>query len=237
MLKILTIIPARGGSKGIPGKNTKVIGGKSLVRWAIDCAKGIRENQNIVVDTDDLIIANIATEAGVEIHFREPSLGSDEASIIPVMNNVLLHMEHTHQTTYDLIVLLQPTSPFRTTVDYKNIISMFTSNPDIQNVVSVIPLDEIHPAKMYYLKGTELIAINPETEQSRRQDLETAYLRNGCFYAIRRNLFVETQSVMTKHKTPYIMQEYWWANINTPRDLQWADFLFAQWKEAHPNDI
>ncbi len=113
MLKLLTVIPARGGSKRLPGKNTRLLGGKPLIQWSIDTAKALPEALGIIVSTDDASIAEIAVRGGASVPWlRPPELSGDEAKSVDVALHALDWYEK-HAGEVDGLLLLQPTSPFR----------------------------------------------------------------------------------------------------------------------------
>src|SRR5690606_35310248 len=116
-MKVLGIIPARGGSKGVPGKNIRPLNGKPLIVYTIEAALASRLT-DVIVSTDDDAIANVAREAGANVPFRRPAeLSGDSARSIPVAQHALKFMEEVNNTVYDAIMLLQPTAPFRTVED------------------------------------------------------------------------------------------------------------------------
>lgn len=134
-MNILVIIPARGGSKGIPHKNVKELNGKPLICYSIDAARQLTTDENICVSTDDDVIIKVVEDYGLKVHFKRPAeLATDCAGT----NGVLLHALEFYEKQgrkYDVVVLLQPTSPFRETKSLKEAVALYTS--DIDMVVSV----------------------------------------------------------------------------------------------------
>lgn len=147
---------------------------------------------------------------------------------------VLLHVLQTLQENgenYDLVVLLQVTSPIRTGQDLDNVVEMFASTPDLDAVISVVPMDDVHPARMYTLdEGQWMNTYIESGEEARRQDLPVVYYRNGCIYAIRSEILKDKKSLMVKNKKAYIMPAKWLANIDDERDLIIAEALIKMWK-------
>ena len=137
--KILGIIPARGGSKGLPGKNIKTIYGKPLIEWTIDVANKSELLDYFFVSTDDKDIKNVALECGVEIIDRPKELAEDDTSTF----DVIKHCINTNNfKDYDVILLFEPTSPLRSSDDIDNAIKSFIDNYDEVN--SLVSLGEIH---------------------------------------------------------------------------------------------
>jgi CMP-N,N'-diacetyllegionaminic acid synthase len=231
-MRALVVIPARGGSKGVPKKNIKLLGGKPLIAHAIECAIGSKVISNIVVSTDCDEIATIVSNYKIEV-IKRPSELADDSS------NVVTAVEHAYKflnEVFDIIVLLQPTSPLRTPKDLDNVIRLLQENPQTDGVISVVPMDDVHPARMYNLAdNTRLIPFLENGETLRRQDLNPVYYRNGCFYAVRTKAFFEQKSFMVENKLAYIMNPDWLANIDTQRDFKLATLLYQDWKNENIN--
>ena len=231
-MRVLVIIPARGGSKGVPKKNIKFLGDKPLIAHAIDCAKASKKTTRFIVSTDSEEIAEVAKQFGSEVILRPSDLATDTS-------NVVTAVEHVYQEVkedFDVIVLLQPTSPLRTAADLDNIITIFENDTNTDGVISVIPMDDMHPARMYNLGANDaLIPFLTEGETARRQDLQPVYYRIGCFYAVKTSAFFKENSFMVAHKKAYVMQADWLANIDTPRDFKIAEILYQDWKDENFN--
>ncbi|QOG03819.1 cytidylyltransferase domain-containing protein [Flavobacterium sp. MDT1-60] len=229
-MRVLAIIPARGGSKGVPGKNIKLLGGKPLIAHAIECAKKCDKVTKTIVSTDSDEILNIALNFGAEVIKRHASLAQDTSNVVTAVAEVYQKLEQK----FDLIVLLQPTSPLRTSVDLANIITIFEKDEFIDGVISVVPLEDYHPARMYNLeKDNKLIPFVNEGESKRRQDLEPVYFRNGCFYAVRVKAFLKEKSFMVENKKAYVMDANWLVNIDSFRDFKIAEMLYEDWKNEN----
>lgn len=229
-MRVLAIIPARGGSKGVPGKNIKLLGGKPLIAHAIECAKKCNKVTKTIVSTDADEILNIALNFEAEVIKRHASLAQDTSNVVTAVAEVYQKLEEE----FDLIVLLQPTSPLRTSRDLENIITMFEKDEFIDGVISVVPLEDYHPARMYNLdKNNKLIPFVNEGESKRRQDLEPVYFRNGCFYAVRVKAFLKEKSFMVENKKAYVMDVNWLVNIDSFRDFKIAEMLYEDWKNEN----
>ena len=192
---ILTIIPARGGSKGIPRKNIRHLSGKPLIQYTIEAA--LKSNfigqKRIVVSTDDDEIAEISRESGVFIpSMRPPELATDTAKAIGVVKHMLTEMESLDRCKYPIIVYLEPPSPLRLPEDIDNCIELFLDkNPG--SVVSVQKADQFHPILMKKIENGKLNPIwKEEPEGVPRQLYEPkAYMRNGAVYVIRRENIIK----------------------------------------------
>ena len=229
-MKILAIIPARGGSKGVPDKNIRIVAGRPLIAYAIECAQESRLINRIIVSTDSPIIAQTASDHGAEVLMRPSHLAQDDTPMPPVLLHVLQTLQENGEN-YDLIVLLQVTSPIRTGQDIDHVVEMFASAPNLDAVISVVPMDDVHPARMYTLdEGKWMNPYIESGEEARRQDLPVVYYRNGCIYAIRSEILKDKKSLMVKNKKAYIMPAKWLANIDDERDLIIAEALIKMWK-------
>lgn len=187
-MRILAIIPARGGSKGVPGKNLRVLAGKPLLVHSVEQALAARSVTDTVISTDDPAIAQVAADAGAAVPFLRPgALATDEASTEPVMRHALLEMERHVGGTYDAVLLLQPTSPLRLadTVD-RAVAVLQDSGAD--SLCSVV---ESHA--FFWQDGEPPRASYDPANRPRRQDISAADRRwreTGSIYLTRRDPFL-----------------------------------------------
>ena len=219
-MTLLALIPARGGSKGIPRKNIKLFCGKPLLQWSIDVALAAPSVDRVVVSTDDSEIAEIARAGGADVPFlRPPELSSDLASgIEPV-----LHALHQLPDVSD-ILLMQPTSPLRLVDDVEGIISL-RKRMDCDSIVSVTPSAK-HPAWMYAMSTDQLITpFFDQPDVSCRQQLPSAFLLNGALYMASRSLLEQKRSFLTGNTVGYVMPAVRSVDIDSLLDWQWAEFL------------
>ena len=136
-MKSFVVIPARGGSKGIPGKNSKLLAGKPLIQYAVDAALEIFDKEEIIVSTEDTSIKQIVESGGINVPFLRPAhLATDTAGTYEVLLHAVDYYERLHGPT-DVLVLLQPTSPFRTSKHIKEALDIFKNSKNIDMVVSV----------------------------------------------------------------------------------------------------
>ena len=182
-MKILALITARGGSKRIPGKNIRPLGGRPLIVWSIDVAKGIPEICDILVSTDDATIADVARNSGALVPWLRPAeLASDTATSVDVALHALDWYE-SENGAVDGLLLLQPTSPFRSRDTVLRGIRQFRLHQ--QRLVVGISLAESHPMWCFQVDGETMRPfIDGGSLHLRSQDLPPAYVDNGVFYLL-----------------------------------------------------
>jgi len=149
MPEVLAIIPARGGSKGVPKKNSRLLNGKPLIAYAIETALASTLITHIVVNTDDETIANIARQYNISCIIRPESMAQDDSPVYPVIETSLLEAEIETAKIFDLILLLQPTSPFRTGAETDAAIQMLWDHAEADGLISVTAVEDHHPCRMY----------------------------------------------------------------------------------------
>lgn len=229
-MRVLGLIPARGGSKGVPNKNIRNVDGKPLIVYSIETAKKSKLLTDVVVSTDSNEIIEVVKANKCDYLKRSSENAKDESPIDAVVAEVLNELN----VNYDLILLLQPTSPIREPEDIDNVIQFFISDNDLETVISLVELEDIHPARMYNL-DTDCIMhpLSPKLERERRQNLAPVYLRNGAIYATKVTAFLASKKFICEHKKGYVMPESKWANIDTERDLQITEMLIKEWKKGN----
>jgi CMP-N-acetylneuraminic acid synthetase len=229
-MKVLAIIPARGGSKGVPGKNTAPIAGKPLLSYTIEAALESNLLNTIIVSSDDINVRKIAESyEGITFHERSNAISGDKSQISETIRVVL--KEFDPGNSCDAIMLLQPTSPIRTGIQIDAAINLFDKHPEANSLISVCEMHDVHPARMYWKDGISLSPILPEFEQTMRQDIPAAFFRNGSIYLTRISSFVLQHSVMIKPSICFEMPASQLLNIDEPRDIFIAEALIQAWKE------
>lgn len=229
-MRVLALIPARGGSKGVPRKNIRSVDGKPLIAYTIEAAIESKRLSAIYVSSDDQEILDVAKKyKGVELHIRRDDLATDTSPVTDTLLEVKSLAEKSG-TSYDALMILQPTAPIRTGKNIDDAISILENNKATNSVISVCAMQDVHPARMYWNKDNELVPILQQFEQSRRQEIPAAYFRNGSIYLIRKKAFEENRSVMIKPSAPLIMPASWLLNIDEPRDMFIAEALIPLWK-------
>lgn len=181
------------------------------------------------VSSDSQEILNLAKQDGIIIHKRELEIATDSSSVIDTVEVVLKEAESKFLVTYDVILLLQPTSPIRTGADIDTAIDCLLQSDEINTVISVCEMKDIHPARMYNNESGVLIPLNDTFEQVRRQDIPPVFYRNGAIYLTKRRAFLKHKSLMSKPIKPYIMPYDQMLNIDEPRDIKLAEVLINDW--------
>lgn len=220
-MKILYIIPARGGSKGIPHKNIKLLNGKPLIYYTIDVARQLTTDDHICVSTDDDEIIEVVENYGLKVPFIRPDyLATDTATT----NDVLLHAINFYESRgdfYDVVVLLQPTSPLRNSIHVKEAIELYTN--DIDMVVSV---KESHAASVICKENENgYLEFCLNKEGLRRQDVPNYYEYNGAIYIINANRLKKVNLSGFTIKKKYIMDEVSSVDIDTEIEWQLSEIL------------
>jgi CMP-N,N'-diacetyllegionaminic acid synthase len=204
-MRILALIPARGGSKRLPGKNIRLLEGRPLIVWSIDAAKGISEICDIVVSTDDAEIAAVAAATGVMVPWLRPAdLASDTARSIDVAIHALDWYEAQHGSV-DGVLLLQPTSPFRTRKTIRKGIELFVAYGRAP-VLGVSPAPA-HPMWTFKVEGGRLAPfMENHGMNTRSQDLPPAFVINGSFYLASPEHVRSTQSFVSDQAVPLVSE-------------------------------
>jgi N-acylneuraminate cytidylyltransferase/CMP-N,N'-diacetyllegionaminic acid synthase len=224
--KILAIIPARGGSVGIPKKNIKLLSGKPLIYWTLNEVKKSNFIDRIIVSTDNQAIANIASQCGAEVPFLRPkALSTSKAKMIDVVLHVLKWL-NSRGDLYDLVILLQPTSPLRSSFDLDESVKLFFSRKSIKSVISVCQID--HPVQwmgrlsknnnMKDFVGRKGVKLN-------RQDLPVFYRINGAIYLVDIDYLLKNKSFLSRQSYAYVMPRERSVDIDDYFDFEFADFL------------
>jgi len=199
--------------------------GKPLVAYSIDCVKKSRQVTRFVVSTEDEEIEKISKSYGAEVVQRPPELARDESPTEDVIINVLEQMIHTQQYAPDVIILLQPTSPLRTTTDIDNAISSFLASPG-DSLISVTEYDHTP----YWAFRIEKGLLKHEFEKlqlKRSQDLPKLYRPNGSIFITRRQTFLENRSFYTNSIIPFIMPKERSIDIDDEFDFHMTEFLLT----------
>ena len=214
---ILIIIPARGGSKGIPKKNIKDLGDKPLIQYTVEVALSILPKEQICVSTDSVEIKTIVESLGIDVPFLRPNiLANDTATSEDVLKHALGFYKD-RGLNYKKVILLQPTSPFRTVSDVKNALELY--NDDLDMVVSVKETDS-NPYYVLFEESKEgYLEKSKKGEFTRRQDVPTVYEFNGAIYIINTSA-LEKKGIKNFDKIKkYVMDKY--SSIDIDDELDW----------------
>jgi CMP-N-acetylneuraminic acid synthetase len=227
--KVLAIIPARGGSKGLPWKNIKCLAGKPLIAWTIGHAKKNKYIDDVVVSTDSKKIASIAEEYGASVPFLRPaSLATDNAFSTDVVLDLLARLKKNGGYTADFVILLQPTSPLRTSDDIGKAMEMLGSNKKADAVVSITEVVE-NPYWMKVQNDKGFIGnfIKHGRKIERRQDLPVIYTTNGAIYACKTSVFLKSKTFFPKHTLGYVMPRERSIDIDDIADFKMAELIIT----------
>ena len=227
--KILAIIPARGGSKGIPLKNMKSVGGIPLIVRVSAIVKQCDIIDKVVVSTDHYEIAELAKRNNLEVPFYRPDyLSGDLVSDLDVLTHALLEMEKLDNTVYEIILMLQPTSPFRTPKQVTETVKkLIKFKADSVWTISLTD-SKSHPKKQLIIKNNLIEFYTDEGSNIiARQQLNSTYHKNGLAYAITRECLINQRSIKGTKCVPFIIEGYT-PNIDTILDIEFAEFLIKK---------
>lgn len=222
MSGVLAIVPARSGSKGLPGKNLRALAGRSLVARAIDAALASGVVDRVIVSTDADDIAAEGRAAGAEVPFLRPAdLAADEAPMLPVLTHAVNALEASGWLA-EIVVLLQPTSPLRTPEHVRGSVEQLRET-GADSVVSVLELPR-HLSPDYVMRLEEGRLVNFLAEGARvtrRQDARLAYVRDGTVYTCWRRTLIEQGNLYGRDCRPLVIPADESLTIDTPED--WAE--------------
>lgn len=229
-MNILGLIPARGGSKGIPGKNVTMLHGKPLITYTFDAAKESKQLTRTILSTDDETIAALGRSAGIDVPFLRPAhLATDEAPMVDVLVHVLEELNTKEQYKPDAIVLLQPTSPLRQSKHIDEAVDLLIET-GADTVVSVVPVPHnFTPNSLMRLENGHLVPLDPGgTLKLRRQDKQELYARNGpAILVIRVPFLLREKNFYGSNTQPYVMDKAESLDIDDSFDLRLAEFLLG----------
>ena len=227
-MNILAIIPARGGSKGVPRKNIKKIAGKPLIAYTIESAVKSRHINKVIVSTEDQEIAQISENYGAEVIERPEKLALDNSSTIDAIFHALNYLKMNDYIP-DIVVLLQPTSPLRTTKDIDESIELFCKK-DCESVISVCEFEHSPywslKIENNYLKPT----FGEEYFKMRRQDLPASFLPNGAIFISNPQNLINYEGFYCKEIMPYLMSPESSIDIDTEMDFKIAETILKELK-------
>ena len=224
-MKVLGVITARGGSKGIPGKNLKLLAGRPLIAYTIDAARQSGALDRLILSTDDSMIADVARSMECEVPFIRPAeLALDSTPHLPVMQHAVEWLAANEGYQPDLVIILQPTSPLRRAEHVREAVSLAqTSGADSVIGVSAVPI-HYHPLRTLRVApdGTAVLFVSGEPvrrRDKRRQDLPPVWAMNGAIYVFRTGtLFDPDPSLFGKRSVAYPMQHPSGLSLDDPDD-------------------
>lgn len=236
--KIIGVIPARGGSKGVPRKNIRKLLGKPLVAYTISPALKSKFLTKVVISSEDDEILEIGVKYGAYPVKRPMELAVDTAPTLPVIQHAVRYMEEKENTTYDYIMLLQPTTPLRTTEDIDNALKELMET-GVDALISVVKVSGMHPVRMKRIENDTIMDFcYEEPEGARRQDLPDAYIRNGAIYAFKRETIMKNGTMMSaRGAKPFFMPEDRSINIDSELDFILAETVMKKMDFSHVRPV
>lgn len=227
-MTLLALIPARGGSKGIPRKNIREFCGKPLLQWSINAALESACVDQVVVSTDDPEVAEVAKAGGAEVPFLRPAeLATDTTPGIAPMLHALEQLPEVSD-----VLLLQPTSPLRTSADIEAIVAL-RQQAGRESAVSLTQSAK-HPAWMYSLSDEQRLEPLLQLDGAQcRQQLPSVYVLNGALYLSSRTFLLRENSFIRQDTVGYVMPAERSVDIDSPLDWKWAELLLNAQPEPH----
>ncbi|MCC6591555.1 MAG: acylneuraminate cytidylyltransferase family protein [Bryobacterales bacterium] len=223
--RVLGVITARGGSKGIPNKNIVPILGRPLLAYTADAVHGSRLLTRCIVSTDSADIATVARTLGLDVPFLRPvELAQDASPTVPVLQDAVRRLEQQGER-FDAVMTLQPTSPLRRSEDIDGAIELLRES-GADSVISFVDAGEKHPARMKFLDAEGFVADPPFAESFEgqpRQQLPKIYLREGSIYLTRTQVLMQQNSLKGARCRAWIVPGERAVNIDTPFDLFLAE--------------
>lgn len=223
--KILTVIPARAGSKRIPHKNIRPFCGRPLIEYTIEQALSSAVKGRVIVDTDSEDIATVAKKAGAEVPFlRSPELASDTAQLPDSLVNLLDRLEREESYVPDYVMVLQATSPLREEEDIVRVWNMMREG----DATSVVTICRTHPRLYHLEKDNSLVLVNgSESQSTNMQEWRDAYVLNGCFvYLVKTAALKAEKRLITKNTKAVVCDAWRSVDLDTPEDWAVAELLF-----------
>ena len=228
MSKIVAFIPARGGSKGLPRKNIRSIAGKPLIAHTIEDALKSKYINRVIVSTEDEEITDIAEEFGAEVLGRPKELARDESLVIDAIYHMLNFLQNDNYNP-DIIIMLQVTSPLRTTEDIDNAIELFL-NSNCESIIGVYEAPHTPYWSFKIEKGFLKPLFGKKNLGMRRQDIETVYMPNGAIFISRPRDLYKNKGFISEKLLPYIMPLEKSVDIDNETDLLFAELLIKKYK-------
>ena len=223
--KMLAIIPARSGSKGLPGKNIKLLGGKPMIAWTIEAAIQSEKFSRVIVSTDSAEIAQVAQEWGAEVPFLRPNfLSTDDSPVIDTIDYTLELLDGK----FDSVCLLQPTSPLRTSNHLIEAVGLFEKD-DVHSLVSVTKVDK-SPQWCFWRNEEAYLTpiLNDGFSLSRRQELQDAFVLNGAIYIAETEELLREKKFLFDDTVSYLMSKESSIDIDDLIDFKLAQLILGE---------
>lgn len=229
-MKVLAVIPARGGSKGVPRKNIRLLGGKPLLQYTAETALHAHKLTHVILSTEDEEIAQVGRECGLDVPFLRPrELAADNTPSLPVIQHAVRWIE-SRGDIYDAVCLLQPTNPFRTSEQIDACVTLMIES-QADSVVTILPVPAEHNPHWVYFRddsGFLQLSTGEKTPIPRRQELPQAFHRDGSIYLTRRSVLMIQNSLYGERIVGYITDLRHSVNIDTLDDWQRAEQMLRE---------
>lgn len=233
-MKVLGVVPARGGSKGIPRKNVALLAGKPLIAYTLAAASHSRLLTRLVVSTEDSGIAALGREYGVDVVRRPPEMAQDQSPIVDAVIHALKQEEATRGVKFDYALLLQPTSPFRSGEDIDGAIRL-AQQTNADSVIGVCAAFS-HPYLAFRIDPADGVLhqfVESDLDGFMRQSIPPAYVVNGAIYLTKRIVLLDKLTFFPEGSLGYIMPHERSLDIDTPWDLYLADLIMRNpWRDT-----
>ena len=229
-MRTVAIIPARGGSKGVPRKNIRLLHGRPLLAYTAEAARAARRLSGVVLSTDDAEIADVGRACGLDVPFVRPAeLARDDTPMLPVVQHAVAFLESRGER-FDAVCLLQPTNPMRRAEDVDACVDLLESS-GADSVFTVLPVPPEYNPHWVYFRGADAslrLSTGEATPISRRQALPDAYHREGGVYVTRRDVLMEGNSLYGARACGHLVDPARSVNIDLPEDWLRAESLLAE---------
>ncbi len=223
-MSVIAIVPARGGSKGVKDKNIRLLDGKPLLQYTLESALQAKIFDKIIVSSDSESILSVAKQFDVVTHKRPSEIAQDHTPTDPVIEDVIF--TH-HLNEEDRLVLLQPTSPLRSSKHIAEATKKFSENPSARSLVSVFEINNKY-LKAYLEKDNFLQPlVDLNTAYTRRQDLPSLYMPNGAIYIFTVKEFLRDKNIPRTHQVPYLMSEADSVDVDTLEDFTKLEHILS----------
>jgi len=231
--KILAIIPARGGSKGLPNKNIRPLLGKPLIGWTIEQAKDSKYIDKIIVSTDDQEIANVTIQFGIKVDSLRPKeLAQDHSTSMDVILYTISYLESQGET-FDMVMMLEPTSPLRESTDIDNSIETLVNNINAESIVGICKVEGAHPSFLVKLESVFLRGyINKDFKVMRRQEIDELYFFEGSLYLSYTDSLKERKNFYHNNALGYIVPKWKSFEVDDLTDFIIIEALLKAKKEG-----
>jgi CMP-N,N'-diacetyllegionaminic acid synthase len=228
--RVLGIVPAREGSKRVPGKNTRLLKGKPLCAWVIEAALGAKLLDRLVVSSDDPRVLEIAATYGSSLPLARPAeLAQDTSPAVDYVLHALAELEKRGEGTFDAVCIMPASSPLTLSSDIDATIGLFLRS-GAETAVSVVKIDHAtHPLKMKLMEGERLLPyLEEENGRMATHEMPPIFVRNCAAYVSRRSVFHDYRQIIGRDMHGYVMPAERSVDINTEMDLFMADFLLGR---------